>query len=213
MTNQHCTSDDNNDDQCCWWDFDYWSDNLAVVWEGAPYFEWTAYQDWKFIELDSEQLAWKWVILFFYPADFTFVCPTELGELQDNYKKLQDLWAEVIAISTDTHFTHMWWAMSSPTIKKIKYPMLWDPTWETSMAYWVYQEESGLDKRWTFIIDPDGVIQAMEVSAEWLWRSTQEIIRKIEALQHMRTNPWVVCPNSWKKDWDLKPWEALVWKI
>ena len=91
--------------------------------------------------------------------------------------------------------------------------MLWDPTGEVSMDYWVYQDENWLDKRWTFIIDPDGTLQAMEISAEGLWRSTAEIIRKIEALQHMRDNPWMVCPNSWKDKWTLNPWEDLVGKI
>lgn len=209
---------------CCWgecWcdeeDYDCCEDDAmpeeAIVWELAPYFEWTAYVNWTFKEISLIDYDWKWVVLFFYPADFTFVCPTELGELQDNYDKLKKMWVEVISVSTDTHFTHMWWAMSSPTIKKIQYPMLWDSTWETSIVYWVYQPENGLAKRWTFIIDPDWVLQAMEISAEWLWRSVDELIRKIEALQHMRKNPWIVCPNNWKKKWELKPGEKLVWKI
>lgn len=216
-----CCGDDlwcchnNYDDEFDYDDIDDLDDSEmeAVVWEIAPYFYWTAYVDWKFEEISSFDYEWKWIVLFFYPADFTFVCPTELWELQDNYDKLKKMWVEVISVSTDTHFTHMWWAMTSPTIKKIKYPMLWDPTWEVSISYNVYQAENGLAKRWTFIIDPDWILQAMEISAEWLWRSVDELIRKIEALQHMRKNPWMVCPNSWKKKWDMQPWEKLVGKI
>lgn len=215
---------ENDDDYWyCGWDccsdsdYDYghneMPDERAIVWDIAPYFWGTAYHNWKFEEISSFDFDWKWIVLFFYPADFTFVCPTELWELQDNYKKLQKMWVEVISVSTDTHFTHMWWAMISPIIKKIQYPMLWDPTWEVSLAYEVYQPENWLSKRWTFIIDPDWVLQAMEISWEWLWRSMDELIRKIEALQHMRKNPWIACPNSWMKTWGLTPWEKLVWKI
>lgn len=199
--------------QCCNPDdMENYEDNFAIVWCQAPYFEWTAYQDWKFTEINSEKYAWKWVVLFFYPADFTFVCPTELWELQDSYNKFKKMWVEIISVSTDTHFAHLWWANMSPIIKWVKYPMLWDPSWETCLDYWVYQED-GLAQRWTFIIDPDWILQSIEISAWGLWRSVAELERRIEALQHMRKHPWMVCPNQWKKNWDLKPSEKLVGKL
>ncbi len=201
-----CNNVEFEDQDCCW------IGNLAIVWEHAPYFQATSYHAGKFVNLDSDNYKWKWLVLFFYPADFTFVCPTELWELQEKYESFKKMWAEIVAISTDTHFTHMWWAQISPTIKKVKYPMLWDPSWEISSDYWVYQE-NWLAKRWTFIIDPDGILQSIEISAEWLWRDVWEIERKLEALQFMKTNPWTACPNKWKKNWELKPGEKLVGKI
>jgi len=189
-------------------------DDIATVDEVAPYFAWEAVM-WnnQFEEIWIEDYEWQWLVLFFYPADFTFVCPTELEELADKYSELQELWAEVVSVSTDTHFSHLAWKNTSPAIKKIKFPMLWDASWETSRAYWVYQENDGLDKRWTFIIDPEWIIRSMEIASWWLWRSADETIRKIKALKHMAENPWTVCPNKWKENWDLKPWEDLVWKL
>lgn len=197
-------------------DMDFWEDGAditAEVDEIAPYFEWTAMINWKFEEIALDDYEDKWVVLFFYPADFTFVCPTELEELADKYEELKKLWAEVVAVSTDTHFSHLAWHNTSPAIWKVKFPMLWDATWDTSIAYDVYQDHNGLAKRWTFIIDPDWILRSSEVSSEWLWRSADEIIRKIKALQHMRDNPWTACPLKWAEKWDLKPWEDLVWKI
>lgn len=206
---------------CCgtWncWDFDdsfdYEDDFVAEVDEIAPYFEGTALLDWKFEEIALDDFEWKWLVLFFYPADFTFVCPTELEELAEKYEELKKLWAEVVAVSTDTHFSHLAWHNTSPAIKKVKFPMLWDPTTDTSVSYWVYQAHNGLAKRGTFIIDPDWILRSCEITSEGLGRSSDEVIRKIKALQHMRDNPWVACPRKWEEKGDLKPWEDLVWKI
>jgi len=189
-------------------------DDVCEVDEMAPFFMWEAVM-WnnQFEEIAIDDFDWKWLVLFFYPADFTFVCPTELEELADKYSELQELWAEVVSVSTDTHFSHLAWKNSSPAIKKIKFPMLWDASWETSRAYWVYQEHNGLDKRWTFIVDPDWILRSIEISSEWMWRSADETIRKIKALKHMAENPWQVCPNKWADKWTLNPWEDLVWKI
>jgi len=200
--------DDYDDENCCG-SFE----ERAYVWEVAPMFYGTAYQKGKFIDIDSLNYLWNsWVVLFFYPADFTFVCPIELEELQEKYAKLKKMGVEVISVSTDTHFTHMGRAMQSKTIAKIEYPMLSDANWVISSSYGVFQE-NWLAQRWTFIIDPDWVLQSLEISAEWLGRSADELVRRLEALQYMRANPGVVCPNKWKEKWTLKPGEKLVWKI
>lgn len=184
----------------------------AQVDEMAPYFDWTVCVNWTFKEISSQDYEWKWVVLFFYPADFTFVCPTELVELADKYAELQKMWVEVIWVSTDTHFSHFAWTQSSPAMKKVKYPLLGDASGETCMSFWVYQE-NWLAKRWTFIIDPDWILRSTEISSEWLWRSSDELVRRIKWLQKMRDNPGQVCPNNWEKEWTLTPWEDLVWKI
>lgn len=216
-----CHDDELDFDQMDWYedfddfaDYNYSDNAVAEVDEPAPFFMWDAVM-WnnQFEEIAIDDFEWKWLVLFFYPADFTFVCPTELEELADKYSELQELWAEVVSVSTDTHFSHLAWKNASPAIKKIKFPMLWDASWETSRLYWVYQEENGLDKRWTFIIDPEWVVRSIEIASEWLWRSVDETIRKIKALKYMAENPWVVCPNKWAEKWTLKPWEDLVWKI
>lgn len=216
--NKCCRSEDRleeemdlcDEDSCAWDCCEF--DEVVKVWEVAPFFYGTAYHDWKFVDISSDMFLDKWLVLFFYPADFTFVCPTELAELQENYDKLLKMWVEVVSVSTDKHFTHMWWAASSPLIKNIKFPMLWDPSWDISIAYDVYKD-NWYSERWTFIIDPDWVLQSVEISADWIWRSAQELIRKLEALQHVRKHPDVVCPINWKKTWTLSPWEDLVWKI
>ncbi|MCD5382700.1 redoxin domain-containing protein [Candidatus Gracilibacteria bacterium] len=167
----------------------------------------------QFEEIAIDDFEGKWLVLFFYPADFTFVCPTELEELADKYSELQELGAEVVSVSTDTHFSHLAWKNASPAIKKIKFPMLGDASGETSRLYGVYQEENGLDKRGTFIIDPEGVVRSIEIASEGLGRSVDETIRKIKALKYMAENPGVVCPNKWAEKGTLKPGEDLVGKI
>ncbi len=140
----------------------------------------------------------KWVVLFFYPADFTFVCPTELGDLADNYKTFQDLGAEILVASTDTVFVHKAWHDSSETIKKITFPMLADPTGKLSRDYGVMIEEAGLALRGTFIIDPDGVVKAFEVNDNSIGRSSVELTRKLQAAQFVREHGGEVCPMNWK---------------
>ena len=125
-------------------------------------------------------------MLFFYPADFTFVCPTELGELADNYEKLKNLGAEVISVSTDTAFVHKAWHDNSETIGKIKFPMLADPTGRVCRAYGTYIEEEGLSLRGTFIIDPDGILKAYELHDNNIGRSSVELIRKIQAAKYVK---------------------------
>ncbi len=156
----------------------------------------------------------KWVVLAFYPADFTFVCPTELEELARHSEKFRSLNAQVLSISTDTAFVHKAWHDHSPSIKKIKYPMLADPTGKVCRQFNTYIEEEGLSLRGTFIIDPEMALKAMDVHDNSIGRSAREILRKLEAAKHVYENPGVACPASWEpgKE-DLKPGVELVGKI
>lgn len=161
----------------------------------------------------------KWVIVFFYPADFTFVCPTELEEMQANYQKFQELGAEVLSVSTDTKFAHKAWHDHSPAIKKLAYPMVADPSGEIARTFGVYidnekDEDYGLALRGSFIIDPDGALQAYEVHANNVGRSADELLRKLEAAIFVRTHGGEVCPANWRKgDKTLKPGIDLVGKL
>lgn len=156
----------------------------------------------------------KWVVLFFYPADFTFVCPTELEEMADSYEEFKKLNTEVLSVSTDTVFVHKAWHDESPAIKKIQFPMVADPTGKLTREFGVYIEEEGLARRGTFIINPDGKLVAMEVNDNSIGRSAKELVRKLQAAQFVASNPGLVCPASWKPgDKTLKPGMDLVGKI
>ena len=156
----------------------------------------------------------QWLVLFFYPADFTFVCPTELKELADNYETFQKLNAEIISISTDTAYTHKAWHDSSPAIKNITYPMGADPNGKISKAFNVYIEDEGLALRGTFIIDPEGKLVAYEVNDNSIGRNAAELIRKLQAAQFVREHNGEVCPASWRPgEKTLKPGVDLVGKI
>lgn len=156
----------------------------------------------------------KWLILFFYPADFTFVCPTELEDLARHYEKLQALGVEICGVSTDTVFTHKAWFDHSKAISQVTYPLIADPTSIISRSFGVYIEEEGLARRGTFIIDPDGILQAYEVHANNIGRSVDELIRKIEAAQFVREHGGEVCPANWKPgEKTLTPGIELVGKI
>lgn len=173
-----------------------------------------AYQNEQFITVTEESFKGKWNIVCFYPADFTFVCPTELEDLQNQYDALKALGTEVYAVSTDTHFTHKAWHDTSDAIKKIQYPMIGDPSHVVSRNFDVLIEEAGLADRGTFIIDPDGVIQSVEISAGGIGRDASILINKIKAAQYVRNNPGEVCPAKWQEgSKTLKPGLDLVGKI
>ena len=155
-----------------------------------------------------------WSVFFFYPADFTFVCPTELVDLGEKYEELKNMGVEVFSVSTDTHFSHKAWHDSSDSIKKISYPMLADPTGFLSKAFGVYIEEEGLAYRGTFLVDPDGLIKLAEIHDNGIGRNADELIRKIQAAQFIRNHPGEVCPAKWKPgSQTLKPGLDLVGKI
>ena len=177
-------------------------------------FKATAYKDGEFIEVSDADLKGKWSVVVFYPADFTFVCPTELGDLADNYAEFQKLGVEIYAVSTDTHFTHKAWHDTSDTIQKIQYPMIGDPTGTITRNFGVMIEEAGLADRGTFVIDPQGVIQIVEINAGGIGRDALELLRKVKAAQYVASHPGEVCPAKWKEgDATLAPSLDLVGKI
>jgi peroxiredoxin (alkyl hydroperoxide reductase subunit C) len=173
-----------------------------------------AYHNEDFREVTQEDLKGKWSIIFFYPADFTFVCPTELEDMANKYGEFQKLGVEVYSVSTDTHFTHKAWHDASDTIKKIKYPMLADPTGKLSRDFGVYIEEEGLAYRGTFLINPEGEIKLAEVNDNGIGRNADELLRKVKAAQYIAANPDEVCPAKWEEGAaTLKPGLDLVGKI
>ncbi len=174
----------------------------------------TAFHNGEFVEVSDETLKGGWSVLFFYPADFTFVCPTELGDMADLYEDFKALGVEIYSVSTDTHFSHKAWHETSDTIGKIQYFMLGDPTGEISTNFDVLREGQGLADRGTFLIDPDGVIQFLEVTAEGIGRNASELLRKVKAAQYVRSHPGEVCPAKWEEgDETLAPSLDLVGKI
>ncbi|WP_059103188.1 alkyl hydroperoxide reductase subunit C [Shouchella shacheensis] len=173
-----------------------------------------AYKNGDFIEVTEENLKGKWSVVCFYPADFSFVCPTELEDLQGQYESLQELGAEVYSVSTDTHFVHKGWHDASEKIGKITYAMIGDPSQTISRNFQVLNEASGLADRGTFIIDPDGVIQTVEINADGIGRDASILVNKIKAAQYVRNNPGEVCPAKWEEGTDtLTPSLDLVGKI
>lgn len=179
-----------------------------------PEFRVQAYHKEKFVEVTDKTLAGKWAAIVFYPADFTFVCPTELGDLADSYGEFQKLGVEIYSVSTDTHFTHKAWHDTSDTIKKINYPMLADPTGHLARSFGVYIEEEGLAYRGTFLISPEGLVKAAEINDNGIGRSAADLLRKVQAAQFIAAHPGEVCPAKWKPGAEtLKPGLDLVGKI
>ncbi len=177
-------------------------------------FKLPAYKDGEFIDLSNDDIKGKWTVFFFYPADFTFVCPTELLDMADNYDKFRQLGVEVISVSTDTQFTHKAWADASESIRQIKFPMLADKTGMLSESFGVLNKEDFLAYRGTFVVDPEGKIKIAEIQDNGIGRDASELLRKVEAAQYVANNPGQVCPARWKKgDKTLTPSIELVGKI
>ena len=173
-----------------------------------------AFKQGKFIDVTDADLKGKWSVVFFYPADFTFVCPTELEDLADVYAEYQKIGVEIYAVSTDTHFAHKAWHDVSPAIKKINYVMIGDPTHALSRNFGVLIEDAGLADRGTFVIDPDGKIQIVEINAGGVGRDARELLRKVKAAQYVASHPGEVCPAKWKEgEKTLAPSLDLVGKI
>ncbi|HUX25334.1 MAG TPA: alkyl hydroperoxide reductase subunit C [Burkholderiales bacterium] len=188
--------------------------NTSLVNTEIKPFKAMAYHKGKFVELTEASLKGKWSVMFFYPADFTFVCPTELGDLADNYAEFQKLGVEIYSVSTDTHFTHMAWHDSSETIGKIQYPMIGDPTGTITRNFGVMIEDAGLAERGTFVMDPQGRIQIIEINAGGIGRNAEELLRKIKAAKYVAAHPGEVCPAKWKEgEATLAPSLELVGKI
>ncbi|MFG1497243.1 alkyl hydroperoxide reductase subunit C [Saccharospirillum sp. HFRX-1] len=177
-------------------------------------FKATAFHNGEFVDVSSDDIKGKWAVFFFYPADFTFVCPTELGDLADNYEEFKKMGVEIYSVSTDTHFTHKAWHETSDTIGKIEYPMLGDPTGTITRNFGVMIEEDGLADRGTFVIDPQGQIKIVEITDGGIGRDASELLRKIKAAQYIAAHPGEVCPAKWKEgEATLSPSLDLVGKI
>jgi NADH-dependent peroxiredoxin subunit C len=180
----------------------------------VPEFSLEAFQAENITKLSLSDYRGKWLVLLCYPADFTFVCPTELGEAGGRYTEFQALNAEIISISTDTVYAHKAWHDTSPIIQSIDYPMAADPTGKVCRMLGTYIEDEGVSLRATFIIDPDGVLKAIDIHDNSIGRSVDEILRKLQASQFVRENHGEVCPASWRPgSKTLKPGLDLVGKI
>ena len=177
-------------------------------------FKSNAFRNGDFIEVSDADINGKWAIFFFYPGDFTFVCPTELGDLADHYEELQAMDVEVFSVSTDSHFVHKAWHSDSDTVGKVNYTMIGDPNLQLTRNFDVEREGAGQADRATFLVDPDGVIQFYELTAEGIGRNATELVRKVKAAQYVYTHPGGVCPAKWEEGADtLAPSIDLVGKI
>ena len=173
-----------------------------------------AYHKGTFKAVSKADVLGKWAVFFFYPADFTFVCPTELVDIAEKYGQASINCEEVYSVSTDSHFVHKAWHDASESIRKIKYPMLADPTGVLSRAFGVMIEEEGMAYRGTFLVNPEGKIKIAEIQDNNIGRNADELLRKVEAAQFVATHDGEVCPAKWKKGAEtLKPSIDLVGKI
>ena len=167
-----------------------------------------------FVTVNDEELNGKWNILFFYPADFTYVCPTELGDLADYYDEFQSLGVDIYAISTDSHFCHKAWHDSSDVISKIRFTMISDNTFQISKNFRILREKEGRSERGSFIVDPNGIIKVLEISCEGVGRDAGHLMRKLKAAQYHHEHPDEVCPAKWEEgEATLAPSLDLVGKI
>ena len=187
---------------------------MSLIGKEVQPFKAQAYRNGEFLEVSDQDLKGQWSVVCFYPADFTFVCPTELEDLQNQYPTLQELGVEVFSVSRDSHFTHKAWHDSSEAIGKITYTMIGDPAHVLSRNFDVFIEELGQADRGTFIIDPDGVIQTVEINAGGIGRDASNLVNKVKAAQYVRQNPGEVCPAKWEEGGEtLTPSLDLVGKI
>lgn len=187
---------------------------MALINTPLKPFKATAFKEGKFVDVTDADVKGKWAIFFFYPADFTFVCPTELEDLAGIYPTLQKLNVEVYSVSTDTHFSHKAWHDTSPAISKINYYMLGDQSGQITNNFDVMRPGVGLADRATFLVDPEGVIQFMEITSEGVGRNATELLRKVKAAQYVAAHPGEVCPAKWEEGEEtLAPSLDLVGKI
>ena len=179
-----------------------------------PEFNVQAFQNGEFKTVTSEDVKGKWAVFFFYPADFTFICPTELEDLASKYEELKKMGVEVFSVSTDSHFVHKAWHDASERIRKINYPMLADTKGDLSRGFGVYIEEEGMAYRGTFLVDPEGKIKLAEIQDNSIGRNADELVRKVKAAQFVAAHPGEVCPAKWNEGQEtLKPSIDLVGKL
>lgn len=177
-------------------------------------FKATALHNGKFVDVSNESVAGKWSVFVFYPADFTFVCPTELEDLAEQHAEFKKIGAEIYSVSTDTHFSHKAWHDTSEAIGKVTYPMIADPTHLLARNFEVLIEEEGMALRGTFVVNPEGQIKVMEVHDNGIGRVASELLRKVKAAQYIAAHPGEVCPAKWEEGAKtLTPSLDLVGKI
>ena len=152
-----------------------------------------------FLQITDEHLKGRWSVLFFYPADFTFVCPTELEDLANNYEEFLKLGVEVFSVSTDSHWTHKAWHEKSEAVGTVRFPMLSDDQFKLSKQFKVLRPNEGRSERATFVLDPKGTVQASEVTSEGMGRDADELLRKVKAAIHVYENPDERCPAKWRE--------------
>ena len=186
----------------------------SIINAQVPEFKVQAFQQGEFKTVSNEDIKGKWAIFFFYPADFTFVCPTELVDLAGKYEELKKMGVEVFSVSCDTHFVHKAWHDTSDSIKKINYTMLADPLAVLAKGFGVYKEDEGVAYRGTFLVDPEGKIKVAEIQDNSIGRNADELVRKVSAAQFVESHPGEVCPAKWKQGEEtLKPSIDLVGKL
>ena len=187
---------------------------MSLINSSIKPFKATAFHAGKFVEVSDTSIRGKWSVFVFYPADFTFVCPTELEDLADHYAEFKKLGVEVYGVSTDTHFAHKAWHDTSESIKKVTYPLVGDPTATLARNFDVLIEEEGLALRGSFVINPEGVIKLCEIHDNGIGRDAKELLRKVRAAQYVAAHPGEVCPAKWDEGAKtLKPSLDLVGKI
>ena len=187
---------------------------MSIINTQVKPFRATAYHQGKFVPMTQDSLKGHWSVVFFYPADFTFVCPTELGDLADHYETFQSMGVEIYAVSTDTHFSHKAWHDSSETIANVKVPLLGDPTGVITRHFGVMIEEEGIALRGTFVINPEGLIKLCEIHDNGIGRDANELLRKVQAAQYIASHPGEVCPAKWTPGAQtLEPSLDLIGKI
>ena len=173
-----------------------------------------AYSNGEFVKISKKDLLGKWSVLFFYPGDFTFVCPTELADLQDNYEEFKKLGCEIYSVSMDSHFVHKAWHDSSDRINHVTYPMIGDPNGQLTKMFSLYSPADGMAERGTIVINPEGKVASYEVVSDNIGRNAEELIRKVAASQFVYEHGDEVCPAKWKPGAEtLKPTFDLVGKL
>lgn len=192
--------------------------NSVKIGQIVPDFEMETYEpksgEFGKFSLAQNKKTKKWTILFFYPADYTFVCPTELADIAEKYTEFTKYGAEVISVSTDTKFVHLAWRREEKLLEKVNFPMAADPTGKISRMFGIYDDETGLDFRGTFIINPEGKLTGTEVNFYNVGRNAEELLRKVKANVYLATHQEEACPANWKEgSITLKPGAKLVGRV
>lgn len=186
----------------------------TIINSKLPQFSVKAYHAGNFITVTDEDLRGKWAILFFYPVNFCFICPTELSDLAEKYEQFKEMGVEVYSVSTDSHFAHKAWHEFSENVRKVKFPMLADRAGVIARSLGIYIEDEGVTHRSTFVINPDGRIKIVEMQDNPIGRNSEELLRKVQAAIFIADHPGEGCPANWKLgDETVKPNIDLIGKL